>query len=75
MNTRLIDFISRAGSPRIVVVGDIILDSYIQGVANRISPEAPIQVLDVGEERNALSGFHLLQRGSTGGILAAGFAR
>lgn len=56
INTRLIDLISEAGSPRIVVVGDIILDSYIQGDANRISPEAPIQVLDVNEERNALGG-------------------
>jgi D-beta-D-heptose 7-phosphate kinase/D-beta-D-heptose 1-phosphate adenosyltransferase len=56
MNTRLIDLIARTGTPRITVVGDIILDSYIQGRTNRISPEAPIQVLEVQAERDALGG-------------------
>jgi D-beta-D-heptose 7-phosphate kinase/D-beta-D-heptose 1-phosphate adenosyltransferase len=56
MNTRLIDLISIAGAPRITVIGDLILDSYIQGDTNRISPEAPIQVLDVNDERHALGG-------------------
>lgn len=49
------DLISRLGSPRIMVIGDIILDKYIYGTVNRISPEAPIQILntndDQGEER------------------------
>lgn len=56
MNTRLIDLITVAGRPRITVIGDLILDSYIQGDTNRISPEAPIQVLDVSDERHALGG-------------------
>lgn len=56
MNTRLINLINAAGAPRIIVVGDIILDSYVQGDTKRISPEAPIQVLDVNEESNALGG-------------------
>ncbi|MFH1998034.1 MAG: D-glycero-beta-D-manno-heptose-7-phosphate kinase [Planctomycetota bacterium] len=56
MNTRLINMIITAASPRITVIGDIILDSYIQGATNRISPEAPIQVIDVNEENNALGG-------------------
>jgi D-beta-D-heptose 7-phosphate kinase/D-beta-D-heptose 1-phosphate adenosyltransferase len=56
MNTRLIRLIREARSPRIIVVGDIILDSYIQGDTNRISPEAPIQVLDVKDERHAPGG-------------------
>ena len=32
---------------RILVVGDIMLDEYLQGSANRISPEAPVPVLRV----------------------------
>ena len=54
MNTRFSNLVRVAGSPRVVVVGDLILDSYLQGDTNRISPEAPIQVLDVREERHAM---------------------
>ncbi len=56
MNTRLIDLINSTSSPRITVVGDIILDTYIHGHTNRISPEAPIQVIDIIEEKKALGG-------------------
>lgn len=56
MNTRFIEIIQSAGSPLITVVGDLILDSYVMGNANRISPEAPIQVLDVDGERFNLGG-------------------
>lgn len=33
------------GSPRVVIVGDLILDRYVSGDVRRISPEAPIPVL------------------------------
>ena len=56
MNPRFIEIIQSAGSPRITVVGDLILDSYIMGETNRISPEAPIQVLEVGGESHNLGG-------------------
>ncbi len=56
MNPRFIEIIQSAGSPRITVVGDLILDSYIMGEAKRISPEAPIQVLEVGGESHNLGG-------------------
>ncbi|MBI5184176.1 MAG: D-glycero-beta-D-manno-heptose-7-phosphate kinase [Nitrospinae bacterium] len=32
--------------PRVLVVGDIILDEYIWGSVERISPEAPVKILD-----------------------------
>jgi len=42
------------GRPRIVVVGDLILDRYVWGDVERISPEAPIPILKVtGEEARA----------------------
>ncbi|EQD44027.1 ADP-heptose synthase, partial [mine drainage metagenome] len=33
------------GSPRILVVGDLILDQYVYGDAERLSPEAPVPVV------------------------------
>lgn len=41
---------------RILVVGDIMLDRYILGDVNRISPEAPVPVLAVKERKNILGG-------------------
>jgi D-beta-D-heptose 7-phosphate kinase/D-beta-D-heptose 1-phosphate adenosyltransferase len=38
------------------VVGDIMLDHYIYGDVNRISPEAPVPVLNVKEEKYILGG-------------------
>ena len=35
---------------RILVVGDVMLDRYIWGDATRISPEAPVPVVDVSKE-------------------------
>ena len=35
---------------RVTVIGDVMLDHYVKGNADRLSPEAPIQVLDVTEE-------------------------
>ena len=35
---------------RVAVIGDVMLDRYVKGRANRLSPEAPIQVLDVSDE-------------------------
>ena len=43
-------------SVRIVCVGDIILDRYVMGAVERISPEAPVPVLKVGSERQVLGG-------------------
>ncbi len=47
---RLKDRISKFSRQRILVLGDIILDRYIQGSASRLSPEAPVPV--VLEERS-----------------------
>lgn len=42
--------------PNILVVGDLILDHYIWGNCERISPEAPVQVIDVKRESLNLGG-------------------
>jgi D-beta-D-heptose 7-phosphate kinase/D-beta-D-heptose 1-phosphate adenosyltransferase len=38
------------------VVGDLMLDVYLVGAVSRISPEAPVPVVHVTEERTALGG-------------------
>lgn len=40
----------------VVVVGDIILDKYIEGYVDRVSPEAPVPVLNEKSERSRLGG-------------------
>ena len=41
---------------KIGVVGDLMLDDYIIGVVDKISPEAPVPVVNVKEERFVLGG-------------------
>jgi D-beta-D-heptose 7-phosphate kinase / D-beta-D-heptose 1-phosphate adenosyltransferase len=53
---RLLRVIEKLGHPRILVIGDIILDHYIKGKVDRISPEAPIQVLRALVEEYRLGG-------------------
>jgi D-beta-D-heptose 7-phosphate kinase/D-beta-D-heptose 1-phosphate adenosyltransferase len=43
-------------TPEILVVGDIILDHYLYGITNRISPEAPVPIVECNEERWVLGG-------------------
>ena len=41
---------------RVLVIGDIIMDEYIWGDVSRISPEAPVPVVDVKRETKMLGG-------------------
>ncbi len=43
-------------SLNILVIGDVMLDRYIMGEVSRISPEAPVPVLAVQEERSVAGG-------------------
>ncbi len=43
-------------SPKILVIGDLMIDHYVWGECERISPEAPVQVVDVKNESNRLGG-------------------
>ena len=43
-------------SPKILVIGDLIIDHYIWGSCNRISPEAPVQIIDATKEKTLLGG-------------------
>lgn len=43
-------------APRVLVVGDSMVDHYVAGRVSRISPEAPVPVVRVEEERRAPGG-------------------
>ena len=43
-------------TPKILVVGDLMIDSYLWGSCDRISPEAPVQVVNVDSENRILGG-------------------
>jgi D-beta-D-heptose 7-phosphate kinase/D-beta-D-heptose 1-phosphate adenosyltransferase len=45
-----------AGDVRLLVIGDLMLDEYLWGKAERISPEAPVQVVEVTREDLRLGG-------------------
>lgn len=48
--------LTKFGEGRILVVGDIILDDFLYGEAERISPEAPVPVVDVKRQATLLGG-------------------
>jgi D-glycero-beta-D-manno-heptose-7-phosphate kinase len=47
---RLRQILDRAGSKRILVIGDLMLDEFVWGKVGRISPEAPVPVVEVTHE-------------------------
>lgn len=46
----------KAYTPKILVIGDLMLDHYLWGSCERISPEAPVQVVDIKKETTVLGG-------------------
>lgn len=53
---RIAEILSSFQQCRILVIGDLILDQYSFGSVSRISPEAPIQIFDLGHEEFRLGG-------------------
>src|SRR6476660_10408517 len=48
--TRLQEILSHAFPKRILVIGDLMLDEFVWGKVGRISPEAPVPVVEVTKE-------------------------
>jgi D-beta-D-heptose 7-phosphate kinase/D-beta-D-heptose 1-phosphate adenosyltransferase len=53
---RIEELTQRAAGRRVVVVGDVMLDRYLRGDTDRLSPEAPVAVVTVREAQAALGG-------------------
>ena len=56
MYENLLKVVTNLGSPKVLVVGDFMLDVYIYGDALRISPEAPVPVLKVNKTQYRCGG-------------------
>ncbi len=48
--------LKQIGTPRVLVLGDLILDRYVDGRTERVSPEAPVLVFDFDRQRYLLGG-------------------
>jgi D-beta-D-heptose 7-phosphate kinase/D-beta-D-heptose 1-phosphate adenosyltransferase len=55
-STRLAAALPRFERARVLVIGDLMLDEYIWGAVSRISPEAPVPVVQVRSESVRLGG-------------------
>ncbi|MGD2069235.1 MAG: PfkB family carbohydrate kinase [Gemmatimonadota bacterium] len=53
---RVGEILDAARGVRVLVVGDLMLDRYIAGAVDRISPEAPVPVVRVDDESYAVGG-------------------
>ncbi|NQT13923.1 MAG: bifunctional heptose 7-phosphate kinase/heptose 1-phosphate adenyltransferase [Planctomycetes bacterium] len=65
-SSELTELLNSPRRPRVLVVGDVMLDRYVWGDMDRISPEAPIPVLSVAKREERLGG-----AGSVVAMLAA----
>lgn len=53
---RLQERVARFAGRRLVVLGDLMLDHYLWGRCERISPEAPVPVVEIERETSSLGG-------------------
>lgn len=53
---RLVNIVYSWREKKVIIIGDIMIDEYIIGKIERISPEAPVPILEVEEEKHILGG-------------------
>ena len=56
MSAQALSLLEQDLRPRILLVGDVMLDRYLFGDVERISPEAPIPILRIGKQEHRLGG-------------------
>src|SRR6186713_1644160 len=54
--TDLVELVRTLGAPRVLVLGDVMLDRYVWGDAERISQEAPVILLRADRREERLGG-------------------
>ena len=54
--TNYTDLVNSFINKHVMVVGDVMVDSYLWGTVDRISPEAPVPVVDVSHREERLGG-------------------
>ncbi len=73
---RLHHIVDRAKDQKIIVFGDLMVDQYLWGNVTRISPEAPVPVINIASEQVRFGGaanvaFNLLKLGVTPLLIGA----
>jgi len=56
MSAELVSWLQRLGRPKVLVLGDVMLDRYVWGDAERISQEAPVILLHADKREERLGG-------------------
>src|SRR6201981_4192050 len=56
VSSDLAELVNNLGQPRVLVVGDLMLDRYVWGDAERISQEAPVILLHAERREERLGG-------------------
>src|SRR2546422_7594915 len=56
MSRELVDLVEKLGQPRVLVIGDVMLDRYVWGDAERVSQEAPVILLRADRREERLGG-------------------
>jgi bifunctional ADP-heptose synthase (sugar kinase/adenylyltransferase) len=56
MKSKFKYFFDNKERPKVLVIGDLILDEYLWGGMTRISPEAPVPILETKSENLSLGG-------------------
>ncbi|MSQ46645.1 MAG: D-glycero-beta-D-manno-heptose-7-phosphate kinase, partial [Ignavibacteria bacterium] len=54
--TDYLKILQQCSNKKIAIIGDVMLDRYVWGKVSRISPEAPVPVVDVIRESDGLGG-------------------
>jgi len=53
---KISDVLNKIENQDIIVIGDVMIDAYLWGDVNRISPEAPVPIVSVTKRENRLGG-------------------
>lgn len=53
---KLQNIFKKSKGKKIAIIGDVMLDKYVYGSVSRISPEAPVQILDIDKTEYRLGG-------------------
>ncbi|MFC4211145.1 D-glycero-beta-D-manno-heptose-7-phosphate kinase [Pedobacter lithocola] len=53
---KLITAYNTKPKPNVLVIGDLMLDHYVFGSANRLSPEAPVPIININKETKIVGG-------------------
>lgn len=56
LKEKLKSLLLKIGGARVLVIGDVMLDRYLYGISERLSPEAPVPVVEVFETREMPGG-------------------